>query len=329
MPDRLEPMLATSGDMPADQSAYAFEFKWDGVRAMCFHTRSNTTFQSRNLLDITLRYPEITGIGPALGRRQAILDGEIIALDPRGRPSFSLLQTRAQANAVLPGSRRARVPVIYMVFDVLFLDGRWTTSLPFTARHEMLQELLGGHQSGPWRVSTAYPGEGTALIDAARLVGLEGIMAKRLESHYAPGRRTGDWLKIKLRRGQEFVVAGYTVGDKSFKGTLGALLLGYYERPARRRTSPPRLVYAGSVGSGFTIEQRAEILRALAPLGLDASPFDEPVPKRGAVFVEPRLVAEIEFAEWTHENILRQPSFKGFRLDKAPHQVVREPDSHA
>jgi len=322
-PVLVEPMMAVLGTMPANQDDYLFEFKWDGVRAVCLCEDGAARFQSRNLLDITHRYPEVAPLGRALRGKRAVLDGEIVALDEQGRPSFSLLQTRMQVARGATASRRAvATPVVYMVFDVLYLGDRWVTGEPQTRRRERLVGLKLEAGGGAWRTSPAFAGAGDALLDAARTVRLEGVMAKRLDGIYVPGRRSSDWIKIKVRRGQEMVIGGWQMGERGFTGTLGSLALGYYE-PAPVG-GKPRLVYAGNVGTGFNAAQRDELLGLLRPLERRTSPFDTGAPKRGTRFAEPRLVAEIEFAEWTHEGILRQPSFKGLRADKDPRAVVRE-----
>jgi bifunctional non-homologous end joining protein LigD len=206
-------------------------------------------------------------------------------------------------------------PVVYAVFDLLYLDGRSLMAAPYEERRERLEELgLGGPA---WRVPTAHPGEGRRLLEATKKQGLEGVIAKRLGSPYEPGRRGGTWLKVKNFRRQELVIAGWLPGEGRRAERIGALLMGYHRGD--------RLVYAGRVGTGFTEKTLDELGRLLAPLRREGSPFDEaPKLPRNAQFVEPELVAETEFREWTADGVMRAPSFKGLRDDKPAARVVRE-----
>jgi bifunctional non-homologous end joining protein LigD len=217
------------------------------------------------------------------------------------------------------------VPVAYMLFDLLYLDGRSTMGLPYTERRALLEDL---DLNGPaWRTPDYHRGEGAALLKASKEQGLEGIVAKRLESQYEPGRRTGAWIKVKNQRSQELVVGGWMPGKGSRQGTFGALLVGYYDKTraeAKRSGEPQRLIYAGRVGTGFKQADLDRLLALLEPLRTDTSPFEGRQPPKGAIFVEPRLVAEVEFLEWTHARTLRAPSFKGLRDDKDPRDVVME-----
>jgi bifunctional non-homologous end joining protein LigD len=271
---------------------------------------------SRNLNEITDAYPEVRGILTDLGMHEAVLDGEIVAFDDNGRPSFERLQSRMHVtspNAVrrLMGS----TPVVYAIFDVLYLDGHSLMDLPYTERRERLEQLeLGGPA---WRVPSVHRDAGKRLLEATASQGLEGVVAKRLDSHYEPGRRTGAWLKIKHVRRQELVIGGWIPGEGRRARRIGALLMGYHRDGT--------FVYAGRVGTGFTEKTLNELLGKLEPLRRDTSPFGSaPKLPREAVFVEPSLVAEIEFREWTNEGVLRAPSFKGLREDKSPREVVLE-----
>ena len=247
---------------------------------------------------------------------EAVLDGEIVAFDDNGRPSFERLQSRMHVtspNAVrrLMGS----TPVVYAIFDVLYLDGHSLMDLPYTERRERLEQLEFG---GPaWRVPSVHRDAGKRLLEATASQGLEGVVAKRLDSHYEPGRRTGAWLKIKHVHRQELVIGGWIPGEGRRARRIGALLMGYHRDGT--------FVYAGRVGTGFTEKTLNELLGKLEPLRRDTSPFGSaPKLPREAVFVEPSLVAEIEFREWTNEGVLRAPSFKGLREDKSPREVVLE-----
>jgi bifunctional non-homologous end joining protein LigD len=317
MPERLVPMMARPSDkLPRPERGWSYEVKWDGVRAIAYAQPGRLRLESRNLNEITDAYPEVRGILIDLGMHEAVLDGEIVAFDDNGRPSFERLQSRMHVtspNAVrrLMGS----TPVVYAIFDVLYLDGHSLMDLPYTERRERLEQLeLGGPA---WRVPSVHRDAGKRLLEATASQGLEGVVAKRLDSHYEPGRRTGAWLKIKHVRRQELVIGGWLPGEGRRARRIGALLMGYHRDGA--------FVYAGRVGTGFTEKTLNDLLGKLEPLRRDTSPYGSaPKLPREAVFVEPSLVAEIEFREWTNEGVLRAPSFKGLREDKSPREVVLE-----
>ena len=318
MPERIVPMLARLGRLPADEREWSFEVKWDGVRAIAYAQPGRLRLESRNLNDVTDAYPEVRGLLLSLGMRDAVLDGEIVAFDEAGKPSFERLQRRMHVTS--PSSVRrltASTPVVYAIFDVLYLDGHSLMALPYTERRERLEAL---ELSGPaWRVPAAHPGEGTRLLRATEAQGLEGVVAKRLDSRYEPGRRGGAWIKVKNVLKQELVIGGWLPGEGRRSERIGALLMGYYENG--------RFRYAGRVGTGFTERTLDDLARRLKPLRRESSPFDAaPKLPRNAVFVDPRLVAEIEFREWTTERVMRAPSFKGLREDKAAGDVRLEED---
>jgi bifunctional non-homologous end joining protein LigD len=319
MPDQLEPMKATLSKLPADDAAYGYEIKWDGVRAIAFCEVGRLRLQSRNLRDVTAQYPEVAALARELGSREAILDGELVAFDEHGRPSFQRLQRRMHLASEAAVRRRAReTPVTYVIFDLLYLEGRLLIGLPYERRRELLEEL---ELEGPsWQVPAYHRGDGAALLAASRERGLEGVVAKRLSSHYRPGTRSREWLKIKNVRSQEVVIGGWLPGKGRRQGEIGALLVGYREDADGDR----RLRYAGKVGTGFDAADLRLLAKALEPLRRADSPFARRQPERGAVFVEPRLVAEVEFNEWTDAGTLRHPSYKGLREDKDPGEVVRE-----
>ncbi len=302
--------------LPEPDDAYAYEFKWDGVRGLAYVRDGEVCVESRNLLDVTGQYPELVDLGEKLAGRTAVLDGEIVALDSRGRPSFQRLQSRMHVGSAAAVRRRmADVPVAYMVFDVLYLDGHLVTKLPYTERRQLLEGLpiAGPHVQIP----PTTIGHGKAVFEASRNNELEGVMAKRTDSVYEVGKRSRSWLKVKLHRRQEFVIGGWTTGEGRRAGTIGALLLGYYD--------DGKFTYAGHVGTGFTDRLLEELRKEMAPLVRTDSPFDTPTPRlKNPTFVEPKLVAEVEFSEWTRDGTLRQPSFKGLREDKDPRKVVRE-----
>jgi bifunctional non-homologous end joining protein LigD len=325
MPERIVPMMARLAELPGDEG-WGFEIKWDGIRAVLYGQGGRIRLENRNLRDITTRYPELRELGRALGAREVVLDGEIVALDEQGKPEFGLLQRRmhvASENAV---RRLAKtLPVVFMIFDLLYLDGRATMDLPYTERRELLERL---ELSGPaWRTPRYHRGDGAALLEASREQGLEGIVAKRLDSRYEPGKRSGAWRKVKNQLSQEFVVGGWIPGKGARAQRFGSLAVGYYDEApdeAERRGEPQRLVYAGNVGTGFKEEDLALLVKLLEPLHAGKSPFTGRQPPKGAVPVEPRLVVEVEFRAWTHNNTLRAASFKGVRDDKDPRDVVRE-----
>jgi bifunctional non-homologous end joining protein LigD len=302
--------------MPAPDEAYAYEFKWDGVRALTYVRDGKVHAESRNLLDITGGYPELLTLGEKLAGRTAVLDGEIVAFDKKGRPSFQRLQGRMHVRS--PGDvqrRMAETPIAYLVFDVLYLDGKSTVRLPYTERRALLEALP---IAGPYcQIPPSTTGNGAAVKAASEKTDLEGVMAKRLDSAYEVGKRSRAWLKVKNHKGQEFVIGGWSTGEGRRAGTIGALLVGYYDHG--------KFIYAGHVGTGFTDRLLDELRQEMAALVRPDSPFDTPVPRlKSATFVEPKLIGEVQFSEWTRDGTLRQPSFKGLRDDKDPRKVVRE-----
>ena len=316
MPDLIDPMQAMLADrVPAAEDRYGFEFKWDGIRAVCYWDGRSFRLMTRNRKDVTARYPELGPLRDQLGGRHAILDGEIVAFDDRGRPSFEELQQRMGLTDAAEVRRQMQLtPVAYLLFDVVYLDAALLVPEPYVARRERLLglALAGSH----WQTPPHQVGDGQVLMQASTATGLEGVIAKRLDSPYEPGRRSGAWLKVKNRLRQEFVIGGWVDGEGRRQGLPGALLVGYHENG--------RLVYASRVGTGFTEATLARIARLMRPLERDTSPFDVGLPPGRPHYVEPRLVAEVEFSEWTRGRELRAPSFKGLRDDRDPRDVVRE-----
>jgi bifunctional non-homologous end joining protein LigD len=288
--------------------------------------------------DATARYPELAKSPPALAGRRAVLDGEVVAFDEAARPSFQLLQRRmGLTTEATIRARAAEVPVAYVAFDLLWLDGRSLLDEPYEERRRLLAGL--GLDDAHWQAPRHHVGEGEALWQVVRERNLEGIVAKRLGSPYRPGRRSRDWVKVRNRLGQELVIGGWMPGEGSRGGRVGSLLVGHWDatgEEAARLGRPQRLVYAGGVGTGFNAEMLDRLTALLAPLRRDACPFElgeDPRVKyaqrtrdRGAgpVWVEPELVCEVEFSEWTREGTLRQASFQGLRDDKDAREVVRE-----
>lgn len=315
MPRAVEPTVATlAASVPTDDERWGFEIKWDGLRAVGY-VDEGLRLTSRTLRDITSHYPELHPLADTLAGRRAVLDGEIVALNDNARPSFQRIQARMNVAAPTPRLRR-EVPVTYVVFDLLYLDGRNLMSATYEARRAELGELIG---LGPsWQAPAYMHGHGAELLAASRQRQLEGVVAKRLVSRYHPGKRGQDWLKIKNIRRQEFVIGGWLPGEGAFTGFLGALTVGYYDQAGVFR-------YAGRVGTGMTLQHRRQLKALLEPLTIAESPFVGAQPdKPGAIFVRPELVCEVAFTEWTNAGTLRQPAYKGLRTDKPAADVVRE-----
>jgi bifunctional non-homologous end joining protein LigD len=303
------PMLATLASELPTGDGWAFEVKWDGFRAIARVSGGEATLTSRNGNDLTGRFANVAKELPkALRTPDAVLDGEVCALDDQGRSSFSAMQQGK------PGT-----PIAYYVFDVLEVEGKPLLDRPLAERRKLLDKLLD-RRHRTIRLSETFD-DGAALLEAAREQGLEGVIAKRVDSRYAEGRRTRDWLKVKTHGRQEFVIAGYTKGQGRRAGRFGSLVL------AVRREG--ELVYVGNCGTGFTEDEIDRLLGKLRPLERPKPPF-RTVPKMpkirkgDVVWLEPELVAEVEFAQWTHDGHLRAPVYQGLREDKEPEEVQRE-----
>jgi len=274
------------------------------------------TLAGRNGTDFTPRYPELRAMGNALGSRRLILDGEIVAFDSGGRPSFERLQGRMHLASDSAVRRRMKdIPATYVAFDLLWADGHPLCALPYAERRRRLSDLdLDGVS---WRTPAHREGDGAALLAASAQQDLEGIVAKRLDSPYEPGRRSGAWIKIKNHGAQDVVIGGYTRGEGGRSKSLGALCVGVHDDDGLLR-------YAGKVGTGFTETTLGLVTAQLSERHRGSSPFEGRQPPKGTQFVEPGLVARVEFREWTRTGTLRAPSFKGLREDVDPHTVVRE-----
>jgi bifunctional non-homologous end joining protein LigD len=315
-------MLATPGRLPADDAAWAFEMKWDGLRAICYLEDGRPRLISRTGRDITAVYPELAGLPDALratGAASAVLDGELVAFGDEGWPSFEAMQQRMNLSAADDVRVfAARIPVTYLLFDLLALNGYALLELPYRERRDLLDQL--GLEGRHWQTPPTFIGEsGADVLAASRLQHMEGIVAKRLASRYEPGRRTQSWIKVKNVRRQEVVVGGWRPGERARTGQIGSLLVGVQE--------PEGLAYAGHVGTGFTQQTLGMLAGLLEPLRRAGSPFFTDVPpehSRNAVWVEPRVVVEVAFTQWTNAGRLRAPAYKGLRDDKDPAEVVRE-----
>jgi bifunctional non-homologous end joining protein LigD len=322
MPRTLAPMKATAGELPEGEG-WTYEVKWDGMRALAFVERGGLRLQSANLRDVTVSWPELAGLPAALPTEAVVLDGELVATDDLGRPSFTRLQQRMHVAVPAEAARRANeVPASYVVFDVLHLDGHDLTGLPLSDRRRLLAQVL--EPAPRWRPSPVHD-DGVALLAAADEQGLEGVVAKLEDSRYEPGARVRTWRKVKVRRHQEVVVGGWLPGEGTRSGRLGALLVGVYDEAG----VPGPLRYAGRVGTGFKEAELQRLAALMGPLTIDACPFDPPPPRadlvRGATWLRPELVAEVAYGEWTTDHRLRHPSYLGLRTDKDPDQVTREP----
>ncbi len=321
LPASVLPMLATTGPLPAEPGAWAYEVKWDGIRAVLFVEGGRVRVQSRNDLDVTSSFPELEAVGEFLGMTTCVLDGEIVSLGEDGRPDFSRLQRRMHVADRREAQRRAAAePVTFVAFDLLYLDGHSLTAQPYDVRRARL-ESLGLAGPGFTTTDAFRDVPGADVLAAAVQNGLEGVVAKRRSSPYRAGRRGSEWVKVKAVRTQEVVIGGWTAGRGERRGELGALLLGIPDADGLR--------YVGKVGTGFGAEDRRTLLAALRPLARRTSPFTTAPPSRDAAdahYVRPRLVGEVSFGEWTDAARLRHPVWRGLRVDKAPPDVVVEAD---
>jgi bifunctional non-homologous end joining protein LigD len=318
-------MLATPGALPdpAHEAEWGLEMKWDGVRAIVYAEDGQLAAFSRNDRDVTVSYPEVAAVGPALGGIDAVLDGELVAFDPAtGRPSFGTLQNRMHVAERATAARlAARIPVTYVVFDVLRLQGQSTLKLAYRDRRALLEQLeLGGEHL---QTTPVFPGAETPAADVWRASteqGMEGVIAKRLDSPYEPGRRSPYWRKVKHFLDQEIVVGGWRPGAGRRDGRIGSLLMGVPDGATLR--------YVGSVGTGFTEAQLDALGRLFAPHARASSPFAARLPnaiEADAHWLEPTFVGEVAFGEWTHDGVLRHPAWRGLRPDKSPSDVQVRP----
>jgi bifunctional non-homologous end joining protein LigD len=299
-------MLASPGALPAGPG-WMYEFKWDGIRAIAVVSGGLTRLFARSGAEVTAAYPELAGVGRDLA--DSVLDGEVVAMDPAGQPSFQVLAERMHVREPHRAARlAAAVPVTYLVFDALRAEGEELTGRSYTMRRERLEGLA----LGPRAMVPPSFDDGAATVAASRENRLEGVVAKRAGSLYHPGIRTTDWIKVKLEESCEFVVGGWRPGKRA----LGALLVGV---PA-----PGGLEYRGRVGGGISGDSERSLLAALGPLSTGKNPFGASVPRedaRGAVWVDPHLVVEVKFSHRTRDGRLRFPRFLRIRPDLAAEEV--------
>jgi bifunctional non-homologous end joining protein LigD len=288
----IDPMKAILGPLPpqSEDGQWAYEVKWDGYRTIAFVDGARLRLQSTHFLDVSAKYPEIGGLAHDVHAGSAVLDGEIVVMDDRGRPRFELLQRHEQQAQ-------------FLVFDVLALDGHDVTALPYEQRRSLVAQAV--EPGSNWRVPAHQIGDGAALLEATREQELEGVMAKRLGSPYQPGRRSPNWRKVKNRITTEVTIGGFSAGTGNRSSTFGALLVG-------RRHESGALRFAGGVGSGFDQRRLEDLTRRFAALRTDECPFDPMPPRpylRGATWVRPELRATVEITEFTNEGYVRQATF--------------------
>jgi len=317
-PPAFPPMLAEGGWKAFDGDDWWFEPKFDGIRSVTPMATDATHLVTRNGRDVTEKYPELRMIHELVDQVNAVLDAEIVAFDEDGKNSFEALQQRMNLSNEREIKRiSSKIPVALVAFDLLWLDGHDLTGLGLEERRELLETIV--EQDHRLQVVTYVEGGGKAFAEVARELGLEGVVAKRTGSTYQPGRRSPDWRKIKLTNSQDCVILGWTPGQGGRSGTFGALLVGAYD--------DGQLLWIGQVGTGFTRATLDRVLEALAPLKRPTPPIDDPelAKVRGATFVEPELVCEVEYLEITKSTKkMRAPSFKGLRDDKSPDECVLE-----
>lgn len=308
-------MLATPGTHVPAGEEWQHEVKWDGVRALVAVEGGRVTLRSRNGNDITGAYPELLGLSGALGGTSALLDGEVVAVDQAGIPVFGLLQSRMHVRSPTP-SRVRSTPVTLLLFDVLQVDDLPLLGTSYDERRAVLESLpLAGER---WQVPPSFPADGEAVLAATLAQGMEGVVAKRRDSPYLPGRRSDCWVKVKHVRRTSAVVVGWKPGDGGRAGRIGSLLLAV--------PGDAGWCYAGHVGTGFTAVTLRLLGERLGPLRRPTPVLDD-VPRehaRHAVWVDPELVVECDYTEWTREGRLRHPSYKGLRDDLDPREVRRE-----
>jgi bifunctional non-homologous end joining protein LigD len=321
MPDNIQPMLATTGELPDDVARWALELKWDGVRAIVYVVDGRVRAVGRRGIDATSRYPELQALADLLPDQTAVIDGEVVAFDAEGRPSFERLQARMHMDR--PDGRLIRqVPVHFVAFDLPYLGGHALYDVPYRERRELLDglELAAGPIEAPPYLDGAEVEQVRELQDYTREQGLEGLIAKRLDSPYRPGRRVDFWRKVKNFATQSVVIGGWKAGRGRREGGVGSLLLGVYDGADLR--------FVGHVGTGFTDADLDDLHKRLVSLERPDSPYAGEVPRehaRSAYWVEPSLAGEVEFSRWTRDGMLLHASWRGLRPEVPPQEVRREP----
>jgi len=317
LPTAIHPMLAAISEKPFDDPNWLFEIKWDGYRAVAFIEKGSVRLVSRNQNDLTPRYPELRVLPKLVNAEAAVLDGEVVVLDEQGRSSFSLMQQRTGMRGYgRQAAPRHELPILYYVFDLLYLDGYDLRRVALDDRKRALRAIV---QDGDLvRISDHYPGQGKALFEAAKQKGLEGIIAKKCNSCYEE-KRSHEWLKIKITQTVDCVIGGYT-NPEGARAHFGALVLGLYDQKKQ-------LVHVGNAGTGFTQSTLKQIFDVLKPFETSKNPFTGPVEPKNPHWVKPVQVAEVKFTEWTHETNegglkLRAPVFLGLREDKNPEECT-------
>jgi bifunctional non-homologous end joining protein LigD len=323
-PGFVPPMLAGVADAPFSNKAWMFEPKLDGYRILAAARNGEVTLYSRRGQRVTERYGPLLSQLAGQPASEIVIDGELVALDARGIPSFEVLQQYLQASG--PGGNKGDVPLVYYVFDMVYLDGYDVRDMPFRSRRDLLKSTL--RQTNNIRLVDSFAEDGKAVFDVAIKNGLEGAIAKKSDSTYQSGRRSGDWLKIKAMQTGDFIVGGYTMGEGNRSGSLGVLIVGYLD-------DADALVYSGHVGSGFDGESLARVKERLDQLRTSESPFARIPPTNGPpLWVRPELVAEVKFSQWTRDGRLRAPVFLRLRDEKSPSEarrpdITRAPDVRA
>jgi bifunctional non-homologous end joining protein LigD len=306
MPTIIHPMLATLVDDPFSNPEWIFETKWDGFRSVCFVKNGQARFVSRNQIEMTPQYPELAGVAKQIDAKEAILDGEIVALDKDGMPRFQLLQPRVGRKSGIE-ALRGHGHIVYYVFDLLYVDGNNLMPCPLVERKEVLERIL--KPASFIKLSEHIDGDGEAFFKQIEKFHLEGMIAKRAASPYVE-KRSKDWLKVKTIQRSEVVIGGYTQ-PRGSRSHFGALVVGLYR--------DKRLHYVAHVGGGFNQRSLAELFKLMQPLKTKVSPFvDAPKTNEPVQWLKPKLVAEVKFSEWTADQRLRHPIFVGLREDKEP-----------
>lgn len=313
MPTAIQPMLASIAEDPFDDPNWLFEIKWDGYRVVSFIENGKVRMVSRNQNDLGPRYPELRELPKLVNTKTAILDGEVVVLDEQGRPSFSLMQQRTGIRAHgRQAASRPDLPIIYYVFDLIYLDGYDLRRVALDDRKRVLRQILPPAELV--RLSDHHAGQGIALFQVAKQKGLEGIVAKKCNSCYEE-RRSREWLKIKITQTADCVIGGYT-SPEGARQYFGSLVLGLYN-------NKKQLIHVGHAGTGFNHATLKQIFEVLKEIEAKKIPFTGPVDAKNVHWVKPERVAEVKFSEWTHETSegglkLRAPVFLGLRDDKDP-----------